>query len=67
MKSLNVILLLVFFLSFVSSVTSAKMKSMKKRLTIFNSPRNIGYVYPDLGEYNFLETKLKNKKCAHCK
>lgn len=64
MKSLNVILLLVFFLSFVSSVTSAKMKSMKKRLTIFNSPRNI---YPDLGEYNFLETKLKNKKCAHCK
>ena len=40
---------------------------MKKRLTIFNSPRNIGYVYPDLGEYNFLETKNKNKKCAHCK
>ena len=53
MKSFNVLLLLFLFFSFVCSL---------KRLTIFTSPRNIGYVYPDLGEYNFAQTNSKATK-----
>lgn len=53
MKLSNVLFVLFLFFSFVCSM---------KRSTIFNSNRNIGYVYPDLGKYNFAQTNSKATK-----